>query len=90
VHPGVVTTELARGYPKPLVALFHLFTLSPARGARTSLDVAMDPAYGTESGKYFEKSRPKVAAASALVEADQERLWAISEKMVEVATSAAA
>ena len=85
VHPGVVTTELARGYPKLLVSLFHLFHVSAEKGAQTSLFVAMDPSTAQVTGKYFDKSLPKVAAAAGLVEEDQERLWSLSEKWVGLA-----
>lgn len=80
VHPGVVTTELARGYPKLLVKLFHLFTISPEQGAKTSLHVALASETAAVSGKYFEKCREKPAALDGLSEANQERLWAWTEK----------
>ncbi|MBL8601320.1 MAG: SDR family oxidoreductase [Myxococcales bacterium] len=84
VHPGVVATELARDYPKLLVKLFHLFLLTPAEGAACSLYVATSPAC-TATGGYFEKSREKKAAAAALDEAAQERLWALSETLIDAA-----
>ncbi len=82
VHPGVVATELARGYPKFLVKIFHLFLLTPAQGAACSLHVAASEECAKVTGKYFEKSRQKTAAKQALDEADQERLWKISEELI--------
>jgi NAD(P)-dependent dehydrogenase (short-subunit alcohol dehydrogenase family) len=80
VHPGVVATELARDYPKLLVKLFHLFLLTPEQGARCSLHVATDPSVG--SGLYFEDSKSKKPARAALDREAQERLWALSERLL--------
>jgi NAD(P)-dependent dehydrogenase (short-subunit alcohol dehydrogenase family) len=82
VHPGVVATELSRDYPKLLVKLFHLFLLTPEKGAACSLHVAAAPEFGQMSGEYFEKSRAKPAAKRALDEGSQEKLWALSEELL--------
>jgi len=82
VHPGVVTTELARGYPKILVKIFHLFTISPEEGAKCSLHVATAPELATVTGEYFEDCKAKPAAKASLDEEAQERLWKVTEAMV--------
>jgi NAD(P)-dependent dehydrogenase (short-subunit alcohol dehydrogenase family) len=82
VHPGVVSTELARDYPQFVMKIAGLFLLSPAGGAKCSLHVATSPELADVTGKYFEKSRAKPPAASATEEAAQERLWELSEKLV--------
>jgi NAD(P)-dependent dehydrogenase (short-subunit alcohol dehydrogenase family) len=82
VHPGVVQTELARDMPQVLVKLVHLFMISPAEGAKCSLDVATAPEWAKVSGEYFEKSRPKKPAAIALDEGAQERLWHLTEQIL--------
>jgi NAD(P)-dependent dehydrogenase (short-subunit alcohol dehydrogenase family) len=82
VHPGVVATELARDYPKFLVKLFHLFLITPEKGAACSLHVATAPELAGVSGEYFEKSRIKMAAKAALDEEAQERLWKLTEALV--------
>lgn len=81
VHPGVVRTDLMRDYPKLLVKLFNLFLLTPEQGAECSLHVATAPELAGVTGEYFEKSRIKPAAAEALDEAAQERLWALTEAL---------
>ncbi|WP_437586058.1 SDR family oxidoreductase [Sorangium sp. So ce1000] len=81
VHPGVVGTDLMRDYPKLLVKLFHLFLLTPEQGAECSLHVATAPELAGVTGEYFEKSRIKPAAAEALDEVAQERLWALTEAL---------
>jgi NAD(P)-dependent dehydrogenase (short-subunit alcohol dehydrogenase family) len=79
VHPGVVTTELARGYPKLLVKIFHLFTITAEEGAKTSLHVATSPEGARVTGEYFEESKTKPAARASLDVDAQERLWKLSE-----------
>jgi NAD(P)-dependent dehydrogenase (short-subunit alcohol dehydrogenase family) len=90
VHPGVVHTELARDFPRLLTAIFHLFTLTPEQGARTSLHVATAPETATMTGKYFEKSRAKTPAKAARDVEAQERLWAVTEQLVATISARAA
>lgn len=82
VHPGVVTTELARGYPKLLVKIFHLFTITAEEGAKTSLHVATAAETAKVTGEYFEDCKAKPAAKAALDVAAQERLWKVTEAMI--------
>ena len=82
VHPGVVATELSRAYPKLLVKLFHLFLLTPEKGAACSLHVATAPELSKVTGEYFEKSKIKLSAAAARDEAPQEQLWKLSETLL--------
>ncbi|WP_437876751.1 SDR family oxidoreductase [Sorangium sp. So ce513] len=82
VHPGVVATELTRDYPKLFMKLSQLFLLTPEQGAACSLHVATAPELDGVTGEYFEKSRIKPAAAAALDEAAQERLWKLTEALV--------
>jgi NAD(P)-dependent dehydrogenase (short-subunit alcohol dehydrogenase family) len=81
VHPGVIATELARGYPKLLVKLFHLFLKTPEQGAACSLHVATAPELDGVSGEYFENSRIKPAASASRDEAAQDRLWTLTEAL---------
>jgi NAD(P)-dependent dehydrogenase (short-subunit alcohol dehydrogenase family) len=82
VHPGVVATELTRDYPKLLVKLFQLFTLSPEAGSKASLHVATAPELATKTGAYFDRSKEMSASKMALDEAAQEKLWGISEALL--------
>ncbi|WP_437597052.1 SDR family oxidoreductase [Sorangium sp. So ce590] len=81
VHPGVVATELSRDYPKLVLKILSLFMLTPELGAACSLHVATAPDLAGVTGEYFEKSRIKPAAAAALDEAAQERLWKLTEAL---------
>ncbi|MFS8065610.1 MAG: SDR family NAD(P)-dependent oxidoreductase [Byssovorax sp.] len=82
VHPGVVATELARGFPRLLMKIASLFMLTPEQGAACSLHVATAPELSGVTGQYFEKSRIKAPAKAALDEAAQERLWKLSESLL--------
>jgi NAD(P)-dependent dehydrogenase (short-subunit alcohol dehydrogenase family) len=88
VHPGVVTTEIVREYPKLLVKVFQLFTISPEKGARTSIHVATSPELENVSGSYFAASKEKPASKEASDEATQERMWAVSEQLLGLAAGA--
>jgi NAD(P)-dependent dehydrogenase (short-subunit alcohol dehydrogenase family) len=89
VHPGVVATELTRAYPRPIIALWQLFLLTPAQGAECSLYVASAPELSEISGQYFERSRVKDASREACDQAAQEKLWALTEQMLGRAPSPA-
>ena len=90
VHPGVVATELSRDFPKALTTIFKLFLLSPERGAECSLHVATSPDVAGTTGEYFEKSKPKTASKDARDEGQQERLWTVTEGLIQGATKAKA
>jgi NAD(P)-dependent dehydrogenase (short-subunit alcohol dehydrogenase family) len=82
LHPGVVATELAREYPKVVMAIASLFMLTPSGGAACSLHVATAKELADVSGEYFEKSRVKRASKDARDEAAQERLWKMTEELL--------
>ncbi len=82
VHPGVVTTELARDFPKLFMKIANLFMITPEQGAACSLHVATAPELSGVTGQYFEKSRIKTPAKAARDEAAQERLWKLSESLL--------
>jgi hypothetical protein len=81
VHPGVVATQLGRDYPDWLMKIAKVFMTTPEKGARTSLYAATEPGLQKLNGAYFEASKEKKAAAEALLEDNQERLWALSEDL---------
>ena len=81
VHPGVVGTELTRDYPKFLVKLYHLFVLTPEKGAACSLHVATAPELAGVTGEYFDNSRIIQPSKAALDRDAQERLWKLTETL---------
>ncbi|MBA3546866.1 MAG: SDR family oxidoreductase [Nannocystis sp.] len=89
VHPGMVATEFAgtddvSGFFGLLVKASHLFSISPAKGARTSVHVASSPEVEGVTGKYFVRS--KAVRPSRLAQDKQAalRLWEVSEQLTGV------
>ncbi len=87
VHPGVVRSGFAAdgdtsGLFKWGSKLIALFSISPARGARTSLHVATSDEAGSTSGDYWVESRRKTPSKRARGVAAAERLWAVSAELV--------
>jgi NAD(P)-dependent dehydrogenase (short-subunit alcohol dehydrogenase family) len=88
VHPGVVATEFAgkddaRG---PIGWFFRMaapFLRTPARGAETTVYVASSPEIEGRTGRYFADCRDKAPSIHARDDAACQRLWAVSEALVE-------
>jgi NAD(P)-dependent dehydrogenase (short-subunit alcohol dehydrogenase family) len=86
VHPGVVNTGFGAGtsgFVKALLWLARPFMISAEKGAETPVYLATEPKMESKSGAYFTKK--KVTKPSTLAnDADaRNRLWAISEKLVD-------
>jgi retinol dehydrogenase-12 len=83
VHPGGVRTNLGAP-PKPVIAVVGLFLKSPEVGARTSLAVALDPAFAATTGTYFTKSKPADGRLNAQAKDDAlaKVLWDRSAELV--------
>lgn len=86
VHPGFVQSNFA-SHANALVRLVYRlgdpFALSPEQGADTILWLAAARDPGT--GGYYAKRRPARLTPAASSDEGAERLWAISEKLVETA-----
>ena len=82
LHPGVVATGFARDFPSVLRWLMGLFSISVEKGARTSVYLAASPEVSGITGGYFVNGKLKAPSARAQSEADAERLWSVSEKLV--------
>jgi NAD(P)-dependent dehydrogenase (short-subunit alcohol dehydrogenase family) len=87
LHPGAVASNLFRGLPGFLEALIRLVTISPERGARTSIYLASSREVEGITGKYFARRRPvKSSEASYDLEAAR-RLWEVSEELTTGSTN---
>ena len=87
VHPGVVATGFAQdGDLKGLLGfgwkLMQPFLLTPEKGARTSLYVALSPALEGKSGGYYAKSKPRTPRSAAQDDAAAKRLWKETEALI--------
>ena len=81
LHPGAVGTNLFRGLPGFLQPLIRLVTISPERGARTSIYLASSPDVEDVSGKYFARRKQKNSSAASHNEDATRRLWEVSEEV---------
>lgn len=82
LHPGVISTELARDYAAPIRLMAKWFFKSPEQGARTSLYLATALEAAEISGRYFADEREKKPGAAALDDALAERLWTSTEHLL--------
>lgn len=84
LHPGVVRTQLTREYPE-------LWKVAPPgqttakQAAANILRLASDGALAQRSGRYWNGDREQAPAKQALVVADQDRLWKVSEGLIAAA-----
>ncbi len=83
LHPGVVNTPIFSPMNPLMLALFKPFTISPARGAATSVYLSASADATAYTGSYFKKCKAVRPAASALNRADAEKLWLLSRKYLE-------
>ncbi len=81
LHPGVISTSLARDANIFMRIAFKIIGKKASRGAETSVYLAISPAVETTTGEYFQDSAPfKSASASKDMEVAA-KLWTVSEQM---------
>ena len=85
VQPGRVNTDIGLKHTISFHALAwkirRLGGLSPARGAATSIYLASEGAVKGQSGKYWDKCRPKPSSPGSYHKEDTARLWNASESL---------
>ena len=89
LHPGSVATGYARdgdttGFMAWGVKVYALLpiSLTPEKGARTSVYLCSSPEVVGVSGRYFAKCKEKTPSANARDKAAATRLWEVSEALV--------
>lgn len=86
LHPGVVASNFMAtnnpGWTRILRWIWNLFSISPAEGAETSVYLATSDEVAGVTGKYFEKCEAKPSAEASYNQADQQRLWRVSEELL--------
>lgn len=87
VHPGVVNTRFAKdgdvgGFIGTVIKLAGPFLLTPKKGARTSLHVALSDDASEGSGRYWAKSRPSKPTRYGRDDEAADRLWDLSVDLV--------
>jgi len=84
LHPGFVATRLGSGNKipiRPVYILLRPFTISPKKGAETSVFLASSPDVDGVSGKYFDQKRESRSSRVSHDEEGQELLWEMSAKL---------
>jgi NAD(P)-dependent dehydrogenase (short-subunit alcohol dehydrogenase family) len=84
LHPGGVGTNLFRGFPKFLQTLIKLVTISPERGARTSIYLASSPDVEGITGKYFARCRQQESSDASRNKVAARDLWNLSAELTGV------
>ncbi|XP_065832393.1 retinol dehydrogenase 12-like [Oscarella lobularis] len=89
VHPGVVKTEIARGHEDSIIlTAFSKISYgigaarSPEKGAATTINTAVNPAFANKKALYFEDCKPVAPRRAARNEIHHEELWAYSIKLL--------
>jgi retinol dehydrogenase 12 len=81
VHPGIVRTPMMRGAPGVLRVISYAalpFSLSPDKGAATSVFLASSPDSTQVSGRYFTNAKSKNVKTAYNTQENRELLWNLS------------
>jgi retinol dehydrogenase 12 len=81
VHPGIVRTPMMRGAEGIFRAISYAalpFSLSPERGAATSVFLAGSPDAALTSGQYFTNAKPKTVKTAHNTPENRDVLWNLS------------
>ncbi len=91
LHPGVIYTDLSRHayetwWGKLIGPCARVVTkavmLTPRQGAQTTLYCCLEESIADDSGKYYSDCKEKEPVSAANDVKQQNKLWAISEKLV--------
>lgn len=83
LHPGVVNTGLFDTFPSFLKWMTKVITISPEKGARTSIFLASSNTVSNDSGGYYAKSKPARMHQAARDEHQVEMAVAWAEKYIQ-------
>ncbi len=86
LHPGFVGSDFGKNNGAIYRLIFSLMkpmTVTPEQGARTSIYLATSPDVEGVTGQYFDDQQRNVpSAAISYDEAQQQRLWEVSEQLI--------
>ena len=85
VHPGIVNTSFGvglGGFGKFLLMLARPFMITPEEGAQTPVYLATEPGMDAKSSQYFVKKKIAKSSVLSWSEANRNKLWEISKKLV--------
>ncbi len=84
VHPGVVATNWGRksaGFLSLALKFAGPFSISPEKGADTSVYLASSPDVAEVTGAYFTKRKQVKSSKESYDEGEAQRLWQVSMKL---------
>lgn len=92
LHPGVVAsnfgvTNNTNIFTKIFRRVFNLISISEEKGAETSIYLATSPEVEGVTAKYFSDKQEGRSSEISYREADQQRLWSVSEEMLGIAVA---
>ena len=84
---GAIDTDLARHmkegfFGKMLYNITRHFIKTPLQGSQTTIYCALEPKIENDNGKYYSGCKETQPQRLARIEADQKKLWEISEELV--------
>ena len=85
LHPGLVSTGFGKNngwLSRAIISLLKPIAKNATDGAETQIYLASSPDVEGVSGKYFDKSQPVKSNDVSYNVEDQERLWKLSEELV--------
>lgn len=88
LHPGVVRTDFGMGgdidsgLGRFAMALVRPFSLTPEKGARTSIFLASDPSVEGSTGGYYARCKPARSTPAARDMDVAKKLWTVSEQLL--------
>lgn len=80
VHPGGVDTGIARDLPAFMQKIYAMTTITPEKGAESSIYLATSPEAADLSGKFIRSCRPSLTSPLAKP-ATAQKLWQVSEAL---------
>jgi retinol dehydrogenase-12 len=86
VDPGIVRTQMVNNAPGMLKIFGYItrpFSVSPEKGAATSIYLASSEEVNTISGKYFKNSKAVATKNKFNIKENRELLWDISMKQLQ-------
>lgn len=81
VHPGVVSTDIFREYPKWVAKFMNLIISKPTEGAKPSVYLASSEELDNVTGKYFYKTKQKDTDNIANDLGLSEKIWIKTEEL---------
>lgn len=87
LHPGVVASDIWHRVPWGFRSLVKLFMISVEDGAKTSINCALSPSLGAETGLYYDSCKTKRPSKASQDAALAAQLWTRSEEWVSVKRS---